>query len=60
MISAIFKVFYRNNCSLVQVLVVSCRLTKNNLTGRKFWKMRKGKTEKLQKGAWDDKKFDRE
>ena len=44
----------------MKVLVVSLCLTKNKMTGRKFWKMRKEKTEELKKGVWDDERFDRE
>ena len=40
--------------------MVSHCLTINKLTGKKFWKMKREKTEDLQKGAWDDERFDME
>ena len=35
----------------MKVPIVSCRLARDKLTGRKFMKRRKKKTEELQKGA---------
>ena len=40
--------------------IVSRYLAKDTVTGRMFLKMRRGKTEELQKGASDDERFDRE
>ena len=44
----------------MRVLVVSHHMTKDRMTGRKFCKMTKEKTEELQNGAWHNKRFDRE
>ena len=57
---AICKVFKLKSLNLVRILVVSHCLTKDRLTGRKFWKMTKEKTEELQNSAWCDERFDRE
>ena len=40
--------------------MVSHYLIIDKMTGKKFLKMRGEKIEKLQKGAWDDERFDRE
>ena len=59
MLSVIYKVFNLGSLKLVRVLIVSNCLTIDKLTGRKFLKMRKEKTEELQISAWDDERFDR-
>ena len=41
------------------VLVVSHCLVKDRMTGRKSIKMRREKTEELQKDAWDNARFNR-
>ena len=47
----ICKVLWQGSLSLVKVPIVSCRLARDKLTGRKLMKRRKGKTEELQKDA---------
>ena len=44
---------------MVKVPIVSRYLARNKLTGRKFMKKTKEKTEELQKGAWYYERFDR-
>ena len=44
---------------MVKVAIVSLCLASNKLTRRKFMKMRREKTEELQRGAWDNERFDR-
>ena len=41
------------------VLEISHCLAKHRITGRKFFKMRREKTEELQKGAPNDERFDK-
>ena len=43
----------------MKVPIVSCCLARGKLTGMKFMKRRKEKTEELQKGAWYYERFDR-
>ena len=59
MVLIIYKVLWLENFSLVKVPIVSCPLSRNKLTWRKFMKMRREKTEELQKGAWDNERIDR-
>ena len=44
---------------MVAVLEISHHLARDKLTGRKSMKMREEKTEELQRGAWDNKRFDK-
>ena len=44
----------------MRVLVVSHCLTKDRLTGRKLWRIKKEKTEELQNNTWSDERYDRE
>ena len=47
----IYRVLWLRSLSLVAVLKVSHHLVKDKMTGRKFMKMRREKTEELQKGV---------
>ena len=47
----VYKVLWSESLSLVRVPIVSHRLARDKLTGRKFMKMRREETEELQKGA---------
>ena len=60
MLSVIYKVFWLGSFNWDRVLILSHHLTIDKLTGRKFWKIKREKIDELQKGAWDDERFDRE
>ena len=59
MLSVIYKVLWLGSFKLVKVPIVSYRLARDKLTGRKFMRMRREKTEELQKVAWTYERFGR-
>ena len=59
MLLVIYKVLWLDTLSLVKVLVVSHHKARDKLIGRKFMKMRRKKTKELERGAWDNERFDR-
>ena len=52
MLSAIsYKLLWIESLSLVKIPIISHHLARDKLTGRKLMKMKREKTEELQKGA---------
>ena len=59
MLLVIYKVLWLESLNLVRVPIVSHRLARDKLTGRKITKIKREKTKELQEGALNYERFDR-